>query len=127
MQKGSYKQLSQFDKGNTLKWRNITSDTKHYTNKSKEQAISTYDSMQKGIQKQMNQLHSGVVNSAKGTAKGFGGALGKMDNYAHSAMSNTVHQLNGGIKGIDKVLGQFGGNSSVINAIHSQWFKRRAF
>ena len=74
--------------------------------------------MQKGVQKQMNQLHSGVISSAKGTAKGFGGALGKMDNYAHSAMSNTVHQLNGGIKGIDKVLGQFGGNSSVINSIH---------
>lgn len=118
LQKGSYKQLSQFDKGNTLKWRNINSDTKHYTTKSKNQAISTYDRMQKGVQKQMNQLHSGVVNSAKGTAKGFGSALGKMDNYAHSAMSNTVHQLNGGIKGIDKVLGQFGGNSSVINAIH---------
>ena len=118
LQKGSYKQLVQFDKGNTSKWQNIASDTKHYTNQSKNQAISIYDTMQKGVQKQMNQLHSGVVNSAKGTAKGFGGALGKMDNYAHSAMSNTVHQLNGGIKGIDKVLGQFGGNSSVINSIH---------
>lgn len=118
LQKGSYKQLSQFDKGNTSKWRKITSNTKHYTNQSKNQAISTYDSMQKGVQKQMDQLHSGVVNSAKGTAKGFGSALGKMDNYAHSAMSNTVHQLNGGIKGIDKVLNQFGGNSSVINTIH---------
>ena len=117
LQKGSYKQLVQFDKGNTSKWRNITSDTKHYTNQSKNQAISTYDAMQKGVQKQMGQLQSGVISSAKGTAKGFGGALGKMDNYAHSAMSNTVHQLNGGIKGIDKVLNQFGGNSSVINTI----------
>lgn len=118
LQKGSYKQLSQFDKGNTLKWRNINSDTKHYTNQSKNQAISTYDSMQKGVQKQVNQMRSGVISSGKATATGFGHALGKMDNYAHSAMSNTVHQLNGGIKGIDKVLGQFGGNSSVINAIH---------
>ncbi len=118
LQKGSYKQLSQFDKGNTLKWRNINSDTKHYTTKSKNQAISTYDSMQKGVQRQVNQMRSGVVATGKATATGFGHALGKMDNYAHSAMSNTVHQLNGGIKGIDKVLGQFGGNSSVINAIH---------
>ncbi|MDV3519209.1 phage tail tape measure protein [Lentilactobacillus otakiensis] len=118
LQKGSYKQLSQFDKGNTSKWRNITSDTKHYTNQSKNQAISTYDSMQKGVQKQVNQIRSGVISTGKATATGFGHALGKMDNYAHSAMSNTVHQLNGGIKGIDKVLGQFGGNSSVINAIH---------
>lgn len=118
LQKGSYKQLVQFDKGNTSKWRNINSDTKHYTNKSKNQAISTYDSMQKGVQKQVNQMRSGVISSGKATATGFGHALGKMDNYAHSAMSNTVHQLNGGIKGIDKVLGQFGGNSSVINAIH---------
>lgn len=118
LQKGSYKQLSQFDKGNTLKWRNINSDTKHYTTKSKNQAISTYDSMQKRVQRQVNQMRSGVVATGKATATGFGHALGKMDNYAHSAMSNTVHQLNGGIKGIDKVLGQFGGNSSVINAIH---------
>lgn len=118
LQKGSYKQLSQFDKGNTLKWRNINSDTKHYTTKSKNQAISTYDSMQKGVQKQVNQMRSGVISTGEATATGFGHALGKMDNYAHSAMSNTVHQLNGGIKGIDKVLGQFGGNSSVINAIH---------
>jgi TP901 family phage tail tape measure protein len=118
LQKGSYKQLVQFDKGNTSKWRNINSDTKHYTNQSKNQAISTYDSMQKGVQKQVNQMRSGVISTGKATATGFGHALGKMDNYAHSAMSNTVHQLNGGIKGIDKVLGQFGGNSSVINAIH---------
>uniref|UniRef100_UPI00403F3F3E phage tail tape measure protein n=1 Tax=Lentilactobacillus hilgardii TaxID=1588 RepID=UPI00403F3F3E len=118
LQKGSYKQLVQFDKGNTSKWRNITSDTKHYTNQSKNQAISTYDSMQKGVQKQVNQMRSGVISTGKATATGFGHALGKMDNYAHSAMSNTVRQLNGGIKGIDKVLGQFGGNSSVINAIH---------
>lgn len=118
LQKGSYKQLVQFDKGNTSKWRNINSDTKHYTNQSKNQAISTYDSMQKGVQKQVNQMRSGVISSGKATATGFGHALGKMDNYAHSAVSNTVHQLNGGIKGIDKVLGQFGGNSSVINAIH---------
>ena len=118
LQKGSYKQLVQFDKGNASKWRNINSDTKHYTNQSKNQAISTYDSMQKGVQKQVNQMRSGVISSGKATATGFGHALGKMDNYAHSAMSNTVHQLNGGIKGIDKVLGQFGGNSSVINAIH---------
>ena len=118
LKNGSYKQLVQFDKGNTSKWRNITSDTKHYTNQSKNQAISTYDSMQKGVQKQVNQMRSGVISSGKATATGFGHALGKMDNYAHSAMSNTVHQLNGGIKGIDKVLGQFGGNSSVINAIH---------
>nr|DAO20179.1 MAG TPA: minor tail protein [Caudoviricetes sp.] len=118
LQKGSYKQLVQFDKGNTSKWRNINSDTKHYTNQSKNQAISTYDSMQKGVQRQVNQMRSGVVATGKATATGFGHALGKMDNYAHSAMSNTVHQLNGGIKGIDKVLGQFGGNSSVINAIH---------
>lgn len=118
LQKGSYKQLVQFDKGNTSKWRNINSHTKHYTNQSKNQAISTYDSMQKGVQKQVKQMQSGVISSGKATATGFGHALGKMDNYAHSAMSNTVHQLNGGIKGIDKVLGQFGGNSSVINAIH---------
>ncbi|GAX07171.1 phage tail tape measure protein [Secundilactobacillus pentosiphilus] len=118
LQKGSYKQLIQFDKGNTSKWRNINSDTKHYTTKSKNQAISTYDGMQKGVQKQVNQMRSGVISSGKATAIGFGHALGKMDNYAHSAMSNTVKQLNGGIKGIDKVLGQFGGNSSVINAIH---------
>lgn len=118
LQKGSYKQLKQFDKGNATRWKNIVKDTSSYTDKTKTNSISDYNDMQKGVQKQMNQLNTGVTNSAKDTASNFGTALGKMKKYSHTAMSTTIDQLNTGISSIDKVLSQFGGNSSVIKTVH---------
>lgn len=118
LQKGAQTQLNQFDKYNTGRWNNIKNDTGNLTAKVKNNSISDYDDMQKGVQKQMDQLEKGVVDTGNDTATGFGKALGKMGDYAHSAMSNTVDKLNGGISGIDKVLSQFGGNNSVINKIH---------
>lgn len=118
LQKGSYKQLKQFDKGNATRWKNIVKDTNTYTNKTKTNSISDYNDMQKGVQKQMDQLNTGVTNSAKDTASNFGTALGKMKKYSHTAMSTTIDQLNTGISSIDKVLSQFGGNSSVIKTVH---------
>ena len=73
--------------------------------------------MHHGINKQMDAIHDGVISSGKSTAKGFGGAMDKMHKYAHSAMADTTRQLNKGISSIDKVLGQFGGNNSVIKPI----------
>lgn len=118
LQKNSYKQLQQFDKGNTTRWKNINSDTSHYTTKTKKNSISDYDDMQKGVQKQMDQLNTGVTNSAKDTASNFGDALYKMKKYSHTAMSGSITELNSGISSIDKVLSQFGGNSSVIKTVH---------
>lgn len=118
MQKGSTASLSKLSKHNRSSWGGISSKTGHYTNNIRKSSVKDFDSMQKGVQGQMNQLRKGVTNAADDTAVGFGHALGRMDNYAHKAMSNTISQLNKGIKGIDKSLGQFGGNNSVINPIH---------
>lgn len=117
-QKGSVFQLSQLSKQNKSYWSNIHNKTGNYTNSIRKNSIKDFDSMQKGVQVQMVQVRKGVTNAADDTATGFGHALGRMDNYAHKAMSNTINQLNNGIKGIDKSLGQFGGNNSVINPIH---------
>ena len=118
LKKGSYKQLQQFDKHNTNRWKAINKNTGSYTAKTKKNSISDYNDMQKGVQKQMDQLDTGVTNSAKNTASNFGTALGKMKKYSHTAMSDTVDQLNTGISSIDKVLSQFGGNSSAIKTVH---------
>lgn len=87
------------------------------TNKTKNESVSNFKSMHKGINKQMDAIHDGVISSGKSTAKGFGGAMDKMHKYAHRAMADTTSQLNKGISSIDKVLGQFGGNNSVIKPI----------
>ncbi|WP_052747892.1 tape measure protein [Lactobacillus helveticus] len=75
------------------------------------------DKMRIGIHKQMDAMHHGVVDLAKTTSKGFGKELGHMKSYAHDAIVGTINQVNKGISGIDKVLGQFGGNKSVIKPV----------
>ena len=87
------------------------------TDRTRHDAISDYTTMRKGVNKQMDNLHNGVIKLAGTTSKGFGKELGRMKGYAHSAMSGTIGQVNKGISGIDKVLGQFGGNTSVIKPV----------
>jgi SLT domain-containing protein len=87
------------------------------TDKTQKDSITNFKQMHHGINKQMDAIHDGVISSGKSTAKGFGGAMDKMHKYAHSAMADTTRQLNKGISSIDKVLGQFGGNNSVIKPI----------
>lgn len=106
-------------KKNTISsFTSITNKVNKQTDKTRKNTVSDYTSMRKGSLKQMDAMHKGVVDTANETSKGFGKAMGKMDNYAHSAMSSTVDQLNKGISSIDKVLDQFGGNSTVIKPIH---------
>ena len=83
----------------------------------KKNATSEFDSMEKKIQASMKKIHTGVVKLATSTANGFKNALHKMIGYAGSDMKGTIAQLNRGIKGINKVLSQFGGNSSVIKPV----------
>ena len=83
----------------------------------KKNATSEFDSMEKKIQASMKKIHTGVVKLATSTATGFKNALHKMIGYAGSDMKGTIAQLNRGIKGINKVLSQFGGNSSVIKPV----------
>lgn len=114
----SSKSLNDLTKKSNSSWRKITSTTTEQAEKSRKGAISEYTNMRTGVHKQMDKMHDGVVDLASTTAKGFGKELNHMIKYAHSAMGDTIDQINSGIKGIDQVLGQFGGNTSVIKPVH---------
>lgn len=113
----SSKSLNDLTKKNNSSWRKITGTTTKQAQKSRKGAIDEYTHMRTGVHKQMDKMHDGVIDLASTTAKGFGKELGHMTKYAHSAMGDTIDQVNSGIKGIDQVLGQFGGNTSVIKPV----------
>lgn len=113
----SSKSLNDLTKKSNSSWRKITGTTTKQAQKSRKGAIDEYTHMRTGVHKQMDKMHDGVVDLASTTAKGFGKELGHMTKYAHSAMGDTIDQVNSGIKGIDQVLGQFGGNASVIKPV----------
>lgn len=113
----SSQSLNDLAKKNNSSWRKITGTTTKQAEKSRKGAIDEYTHMRTGVHKQMDKMHDGVVDLASTTAKGFGKELGHMTKYAHSAMGDTIDQVNSGIKGIDQVLGQFGGNTSVIKPV----------
>lgn len=83
----------------------------------KKNATSEFESMEKKIDSSMKKIHNGVVKLATSTATGFKNALHKMIGYASTDMKGTIAQLNRGIKGINKVLSQFGGNTAVIKPV----------
>ncbi|WP_297953125.1 phage tail tape measure protein [uncultured Lactobacillus sp.] len=114
----SLKSLNDLTKKSNSSWHKISSTTTKQAEKSRKGAIDEYTHMRTGVHKQMDKMHDGVVDLASTTAKGFGKELGHMTKYAHSAMGDTIDQINSGIKGIDQVLGQFGGNTSVIKPVH---------
>lgn len=103
---------------NHSNWSKISSQTQKLTNQTRKHALSSYSEMRSGVSKQMDNMHDSVVKSANSTAKGFGKAMGKSVDYAKSAMSGTIGEMNKGIRGIDKVLSQFGGNGEVIKPAH---------
>ena len=111
------KQAKQTKTRTVANFNSLHKNVSKLTEKTKKDSVTNFKQMHHGINKQMDAIHDGVIRSGKSTAKGFGGAMDKMHKYAHSAMADTTHQLNKGISSIDKVLGQFGGNSSVIKPI----------
>lgn len=111
------KQTKQTKTRTVANFNSLHKNVSKLTARTKSESVSNFKSMHHGINKQMDAIHDGVIRSGKSTAKGFGGAMDKMHKYAHSAMADTTHQLNKGISSIDKVLGQFGGNNSVIKPI----------
>lgn len=113
----SSKSLNKLSKKSKNTWSKITQSTSKEASKTRKNAISHYSKMRTGVHKQMDKMHDGVVDLAKTTSKGFGKELGRMKGYAHDAMGGTISQVNKGISGIDKVLGQFGGNTSVIKPV----------
>lgn len=118
MRKGILKQVTAVSSSSTKLWSEVSKDTDKETSRTRKNSITDYTTMRKGVLKQMDHLQDGVTSSAKTTASNFGGALDKMHTYARKAMSKTVSQLNNGIQSIDKVLAQFGGNSTVIKPVH---------
>lgn len=114
----SAKSVNAVQSHNNSTWRKITSQTAKYNSKTRSNATKEYTGMRKSVHKQMDNMHDGVISTANSTSKGFGKAMGKMRSYAKGAMGDTIDQLNRGIKGIDKVLSQFGGNGSVIKPVH---------
>ena len=113
----SSKSLNSLSKKSSSTWNKITRQTGKDSSKTRKRAISDYSDMHKGIVKQMAKTHDGVISLSESTAKGFGKALGKTKGYARDAMSDSIGEINKGITGIDKVLGQFGGNTSVIKPV----------
>lgn len=113
----SFKSLNSLSKKSSSTWNKITRQTGKDSSKTRKRAISDYSDMHKGIVKQMDKTHDGVISLSESTAKGFGKALDKTKGYARDAMSDSIGEINKGITGIDKVLGQFGGNASVIKPV----------
>lgn len=113
----SSKSLNSLSKKSSSTWNKITRQTGKDSSKTRKRAISDYSDMHKGIVKQMDKTHDGVISLSESTAKGFGKALGMTKGYARDAMSDSIGEINKGITGIDKVLGQFGGNTSVIKPV----------
>lgn len=111
------KQTKQTKTRTVANFNSLHKNVSKLTARTKSESVSNFKSMHHGINKQMDAIHDGVISSGKSTAKGFGGAMDKMHKYARSAMADTTRQLNRGISSIDKVLGQFGGNNSVIKPI----------
>lgn len=111
------KQTNKLHRNTVSEFTSLTRKTNKQTDKTRENTISDFTHMRKGVDKQMDVMHDAVVDTARATARGFGKALDKMQDYARDAMKGTINQLNSGIRGIDKVLNQFGGNPSVIKPI----------
>ena len=112
------KQLTKLDRTSKSKWRGIASDSTKQSSKTRKSVVSDYTKMHRSVDKQMDNMHRGVVKTATATSKGFGKAMDKMTGYAKNTMSDTIGQLNKGIRGIDKVIGEFGGNASAIKPVH---------
>lgn len=113
----STKAIQYFAKNNQSLWSKIASQTSKKTKETRDDTVSKYTAIKKGVNKQMDSLHDGTISLAKSTSKGFGKAMSRMKDYAQDAMKDTIEQINHGISGIDKVLSQFGGNSSVIKPV----------
>lgn len=117
--KGNFaKVINIMSKKSTKDFKNMVKSINEDTNKIRKSTESDFSNMYRKSYSSMNKLHSGVIRLAKSTASGFGNAMKKMVSYASDSMKETIRQINRGIRGIDRVLKQFGGNSSVINPVH---------
>lgn len=113
----SVSKINQLRRKNKSEWSTINGNTDSLSNKMRKNGISNTSSMKNGIIKNLKAIRNGSIELGQKAATGYGNAMGKMKSYSHHAMSGAISELNSGIKGIDRALGQFGGNSSVITPI----------
>lgn len=117
--KGNFtKKISSMSKATTKDFKSMTSSVGKETDKIRKSTEQDFSNLYKKSYESVKRLHDGVIKLGTATARGFGGAMKKMIGYASDSMRGTIRQINRGIRGIDAVLKQFGGNSSVINPVH---------
>lgn len=117
--KGNFtKKISSMSKATVKDFKSMTSSVGKTTDKIRKSTEQDFSNLYKRSYQSVKRLHDGVIKLGTATARGFGGAMKKMIGYASDSMRGTIRQINRGIRGIDAVLKQFGGNSSVINPVH---------
>lgn len=117
--KGNFtKKISSMSKATAKDFKTMTSNVGKETDKIRKSTEQDFSNLYKKSYESIKRLHDGVIKLGTATARGFGGAMHKMIGYASDSMRGTIRQINRGIRGIDAVLKQFGGNSSVINPVH---------
>ncbi|AKG67053.1 tape measure protein [Lactobacillus helveticus] len=117
--KGNFtKKISSMSKATAKDFKSMTSSVGKETDKIRKSTEQDFSNLYKKSYESIKRLHDGVIKLGTATARGFGGAMHKMIGYASDSMRGTIRQINRGIRGIDAVLKQFGGNSSVINPVH---------
>lgn len=127
--KKSKAKIVKFGKDSTKTFKQLHGDTADYTGKISKQTIADFDEMQKGSQKQLNQLKNvglktmdkmqdGMSKAEQAIVSDFGNNFGKLPGLAKSSMKGAITNLNNGFTGIDSALSQFGGNKSVLKPIH---------
>lgn len=117
--KGNFtKKISGMSRATVKDFKSMTSSVGKITDKIRKSTEQDFSNLYKRSYQSVKRLHDGVIKLGTATARGFGGAMKKMIGYASDSMRGTIRQINRGIRGIDAVLKQFGGNSSVINPVH---------
>lgn len=117
--KGNFtNKISSMSKSTVKDFKSMTSSVGKTTDKIRKSTEQDFSNLYKRSYQSVKRLHDGVIKLGTATARGFGGAMHKMIGYASDSMRGTIRQINRGIRGIDAVLKQFGGNSSVINPVH---------
>ncbi|PIO80005.1 hypothetical protein BSQ39_13015 [Loigolactobacillus backii] len=83
-----------------------------------DKASKTHNGTMRDIE---DSFESAYLKSEKGwlnsVVDNFSNAFNKLPNLAYSSMKKVIGYLNGGISGVDYVLGKFGGSSKTISTI----------
>lgn len=112
------KTMTSWQKTNKSDLSATSKDTTTYTNKIYKTAVDKYSDLKSNLAKTSNSINKQWRSDWSDMAQFFNKEFGKLDGYAHHGMAGAISELNGGIKGIDVVVGKFGGNSAILPTIH---------